>query len=179
MKSDVDIKIRQERQKDYQQIRDLVREAFAHAEHSDGDEHNLIERIRLSPDYIPELSLVAESDDIILGHIMFTRVFVGQTEAIALAPLSVRTDWQRKGIGKLLVAAGHRQARKMGYFCSMVLGNPDYYSKFGYEKASSYGIIAPFDVPDEYYMVCDLGNTGDIPQGNVKYSDAFGISGVL
>ena len=52
MKSDMDIKIRQERQKDYQQIRDLVREAFAHAEHSDGDEHNLIERIRLSPDYI-------------------------------------------------------------------------------------------------------------------------------
>ena len=175
----MDIKIRQERQKDYQQIRDLVREAFAHAEHSDGDEHNLIERIRLSPDYIPELSLVAESDDIILGHIMFSRISVGQTEAIALAPLSVRTDWQRKGIGKLLVAVGHRQARKMGYFCSMVLGNPDYYSKFGYEKTSSYGIIAPFDVPDEYYMVCDLGNTGDIPQGNVKYSDAFGISGVL
>lgn len=175
----MDIKIRQERQKDYQQIRDLVREAFAHAEHSDGDEHNLIERIRLSTDYIPELSLVAESDDIILGHIMFSRISVGQTEAIALAPLSVRTDWQRKGIGKLLVAVGHRQARKMGYFCSMVLGNPDYYSKFGYEKTSSYGIIAPFDVPDEYYMVCDLGNTGDIPQGNVKYSDAFGISGVL
>ena len=110
---------------------------------------------------------------------MFSKISVGQTEAIALAPLSVRTDWQRKGLGKLLVAAGHRQARKMGYFCSMVLGNPDYYSKFGYEKASSYGIIAPFDVPDEYYMVCDLGNTGDIPQGNVKYSDAFGISGVL
>ena len=152
MKSEMDIKIRQERQKDYQQIRDLVREAFAHAEHSDGDEHNLIERIRLSPDYIPELSLVAESDDIILGHIMFSRIFVGQTKAIALAPLSVRTDWQRKGIGKLLVAAGHRQARKMGYFCSMVLGNPDYYSKFGYEKASIYGIIAPFDVPDEYYI---------------------------
>ena len=175
MKSDMDIKIRQERQKDYQQIRDLVREAFAHAEHSDGDEHNLIERIRLSSDYIPELSLVAEFEDIILGHIMFSKIFVGQTEAIAMAPLSVRTNWQRKGIGKLLVAAGHRQARKMGYFCSMVLGNPDYYSKFGYEKASSYGIIAPFDVPDEYYMVCELGKTGNIPQGIVKYSDAFGI----
>ena len=55
----------------------------------------------------------------------------------------------------------------------MVLGNPDYYSKFGYERASSYGIIAPFDVPDEYYMVCDLGNTGDLPKGYVRYSDAF------
>lgn len=73
----MDIKIRQERQKDYQQIRDLVREAFARAEHSDGDEHNLIERIRLFPDYIPELSLVAESDDIILGHIMFSKNICG------------------------------------------------------------------------------------------------------
>lgn len=68
---------------------------------------------------------------------------------------------------------GHKQARKMGYRCSIVLGNPDYYSKFGYERASSYGIIAPFDVPDEYYMVCDLGNNSDLPKGHVKYSDAF------
>lgn len=167
------IQIRQERPEDYQQIRELVRNAFALAEHSDGEEHNLIERMRLSPEYIPELSLVAVSGDIILGHIMFSKISVGQSEAIALAPISVRTDWQRKGIGKLLVTTGHKLARKMEYRCSMVLGNPDYYSKFGYERASSYGIIAPFDVPDEYYMVCDLGNTGDLPKGYVRYSDAF------
>jgi len=50
-----------------------------------------------------------------------------------------------------------------------------YYSKLGYEKASSYGVIAPFDVPDEYYMACDLGKNDDIPKGCVKYSDVFGI----
>ena len=175
MKSDMDIQIRQERQEDYLQIRELVRQAFALSEHSDGDEHNLIERLRLSPEYIPELSLVAVSGDIVLGHIMFSKISVGQTEAIALAPLAVRADMQRRCIGKLLVTAGHELARRMGYSCSVVLGDPSYYSKFGYEKASAYGIIAPFDVPDEYYMVCDLGDTGDIPQGNVKYSDAFGI----
>ena len=70
MKQGLDILIRQERQEDYHQIRKLVREAFALAEHSDGDEHNLIERIRHSPDYIPELSLVAVSGDIVLGHII-------------------------------------------------------------------------------------------------------------
>lgn len=170
-----DIQIRPERQEDYQQVRELVQDAFALAEHSDGDEHDLIERMRLSPEYIPELSLVAVSGDIILGHIMFSKITIGQSEAIALAPLSVRTDWQRKGIGRLLVTAGHELASGMKYTCSVVLGNPLYYSKFGYEKASVYGIIAPFDVPNEYYMVCDLGNTGDIPQGNVIYSDAFGI----
>lgn len=173
MISDMYIQIRQERPEDYQQIRELVRNAFALAEHSDGEEHNLIERMRLSPEYIPELSLVAVSGDIILGHIMFSKISVGQSEAIALAPISVRTDRQRKGIGKLLVTTGHKLARKMGYRCSMVLGNPDYYSKFGYERASSYGIIASFDVPDEYYRVCDLGNTGDLPKGYVRYSDAF------
>ena len=175
MKQDFDIQIRQEKQEDYQQLRELVREAFALAEHSDGDEQNLIERIRHSSDYIPELSLVAVSGDIILGHIMFSRISVGQSEAIALAPLSVRTDWQRKGIGRLLVTAAHGLALKMGYSCSVVLGNPDYYSKFGYEKASNYGIIAPFDVPDEYYMVCTLDKNCDIPKGYVKYSDAFGL----
>lgn len=175
MKSDMEIKIRPERPEDYQQVRELVRDTFALAEHSDGDEHNLIERIRLSPDYIPDLSLVAVSDDIVLGHIMFSRISVGQSEAIALAPLSVRTDWQRKGIGKLLVTAGHRQARKMGYSCSVVLGNPDYYSKFGYERASNYGIIAPFDVPSEYYMVSKLDKNRNLPKGYVEYSDAFGL----
>ena len=118
MISDMYIQIRQERPEDYQQIRELVRDAFALAEHSDGEEHNLIERMRLSPEYIPELSLVAVSGDIILGHIMFSKISVGQSEAIALAPISVRTDRQRKGIGKLLVTTGHKLARKMGYRCS-------------------------------------------------------------
>lgn len=171
----MEMQIRQERTEDHQQIRELVSEAFALAEHSDGDEQDLVERIRNSPEYIPELSLVAISSDIVLGHIMFSKIYVGQSEAIALAPLAVRTDMQRKGIGKSLVTAGHKLARRMGYSCSVVLGNPLYYSKFGYEKASAYGIIAPFEVPDDYYMVYGLDNTDDIPQGNVKYSDAFGI----
>lgn len=175
MKQNLDIHLRQERQEYFQQIRELVREAFSHAEHSDGDEHNLIERIRLSSDYIPELSLVAVSGGIICGHIMFSKIYVGQSEAIALAPLSVRPGWQRNGIGKLLVTSAQGLAGKMGYSCSVVLGDPDYYSKFGYEKASNYGIIAPFDVPDDFYMVCELDKNCEIPKGNVKYSVAFGL----
>lgn len=175
MKQSPDIQIRQERQEDFQQVRDLVREAFALAEHSDGDEHNLIERIRLSSGYIPELSLVAVAGDFVLGHVMFSKISVGQSEAVALAPLAVRFGKQREGIGKLLVMAGHGLARKMGYPCSVVLGNPDYYSKFNYERASNYGITVPFEVPEDYYMVCCLVKNGAIPSGSVIYSDAFGV----
>lgn len=175
MKKDLDIQIRNEKQDDYQQIEELVRNAFKLAKYSDGDEHNLIGRIRQSSDYLPNLSLVAVSGDIVLGHIMFSRIFIGNSVAIALAPLSVRPDWQRKGIGKLLVMKGQELASQMGYSCSLVLGNPDYYSKFGYEKASDYGIIAPFEVPDEYYMVCAFDKNCAIPKGHVKYSEAFGL----
>lgn len=171
----MDIKIRLEQPEDYTQIRELVRDAFALAEHSDGDEHKLIDRIRLSSEYIPELSLVAVAGDIVCGHIMFSRISVGHSDAIALAPLAVRHDCQRMGIGKLLVMSGHEKALRMGYSCSVVLGNPGYYSKFGYKKASNHGIIAPFDVPKDYYMVCNLDDNRDIPQGNVEYSDAFGL----
>lgn len=171
----MDIEIRQERQEDYQQIRELVIDAFALADHSGGDEYDLIERLRHTPEYIPELSLVAVFEDLIVGHIMFSRISVGQSVAIALAPLAIRPDRQRKGIGRQLVTVGHGLGRRMGYACSVVLGNPCYYSKFGYEKASNYGIIAPFDVPDECQMVCGLDANSDILQGCVSYSEAFGL----
>ncbi|MBO4943967.1 MAG: N-acetyltransferase [Muribaculaceae bacterium] len=175
MKSNFDIQIRPEREEDYLQIRELVEEAFARADHSDGDEQNLIERIRQAPEYIPELSLVAVSGAAVLGHVMLSRITIGQADAVALAPLAVIPSRQREGIGKLLVDAGHAQARKMRYACSVVLGDPRYYSRFGYEMASRFGIIPPFDVPEGYYMACILGRCGSVPKGCVKYSKAFGL----
>ena len=77
MVEDCKIYIRQERPEDYSEIRSLVKEAFAMAEHSDGDEHNLIDRIRMSDEYIPELSLVAVMDDAVVGHIMFSKILIG------------------------------------------------------------------------------------------------------
>lgn len=175
MKSDFDIQILPEREEDYLHIRALVEEAFARADHSDGDEQNLVERIRQTPEYIPELSLVAVSGDTVLGYVMFSRIKIGHADAVALAPLAVSPSRQREGIGELLVDAGHAQARKMGYTCSVVLGDPRYYSRFGYEKASRFGITPPFDVPDEYYMGCILSIGSSVPNGCVKYSAAFGL----
>ena len=173
MVEDCKIYIRQERPEDYSEIRSLVKEAFAMAEHSDGDEHNLIDRIRMSDEYIPELSLVAVMDDAVVGHIMFSKILIGNETAIAPAPVSVSVGFQRMGIGKLLINTGQEIARALGYTCSVVLGSPDYYARFGYGKASAFGVVPPFDVNDEYYMVCRLAER-DVPRGVVRYSKAFG-----
>lgn len=171
------IRIRREREEDYGLISALVKDAFATAAHSDGDEHNLICRIRETAEYIPELSLVAMSGDNLVGHIMFSRICIGDNDALALAlaPLAVAPCMQGRGVGALLINSGHRIARCMGYVLSVVLGDPAYYGRFGYRNASAYGITAPFSIPDEYYMVCHLTDDTAIMPGKVKYSQAFGL----
>ena len=98
--------IRQEKPEDYRQVEQVVEQAFAHAEHTDHDEHNLVARLRGSEAFIPELSLVAEQDGRIVGHILFTKLKVGQTTQLALAPLAVHPDFQRQGIGGALIEEG-------------------------------------------------------------------------
>lgn len=165
--------IRQEQPEDFDTIRRIVKEAFADAEHTDGDEHNLVDRLRLTGDYIPELSLIAEIKGTAAGHIMFSRIFIGDAEALALAPLSVLPAYQKQNIGHTLIMAGHKKAKALGYRCSIVLGSPAYYPKCGYQPAHTFGIIPPFEVPEEFYMVCPLN--APVPQGVVRYSPAFGI----
>ncbi len=165
--------VREEREADFDAIRQVVMEAFASAEHSDGDEYALVERLRQTDDYIPALSLVAEWGGEVVGHIMFSRISIGNTEAIALAPLAVLPSFQDRGIGKELIMAAHQRAQELGYCCSVVLGSPGYYSRYGYVPASIYGITSPFDVPSEFYMVCPFHLP--VPVGMVTYSDAFGL----
>ncbi|MCD8391952.1 MAG: N-acetyltransferase, partial [Cloacibacillus porcorum] len=85
--------------------------AFENAEHRDGTEHELVARLRKSGVFVPELSLVAEEEGRIVGHIMFTRIGLGEARALALAPLSVLPEFQRRGVGSRLMAEGHRIAK--------------------------------------------------------------------
>ena len=102
----------------------LKQDTFKHAEHTDGDEHNLVERLRKSDAFIPELSLVASADNKIVGHILFTKIKVGKTTQLALAPLTVSQQFQKQGIGSLLVKTGHNIAKTMEFEYSILLGNP-------------------------------------------------------
>ncbi len=167
--------IRQERREDYEGVYRLIAEAFAAAEHADGNEPDLTEALRRGSAFIPELSLVAEREGRLAGHILFTRARVGEDEVLVLAPLSVRPEYQRQGIGSALVAEGHRIARKLGYSYSLVLGSEKYYPKFGYVPAETLGIQVPEGIPSENFMALRLRGDAKPICGAVVYAKEFGM----
>lgn len=169
------MRIREEGPKDYEAVYELVKEAFASAEHADGNEADLVSALRNSEAFLPRLSLVAESNEKIIGHILFTKAKVGNEEVLALAPLSVHPAYQRRGVGKALIIKGHEIAKELGYGYSVVLGSDAYYPKFGYRKASDFGIKAPFDVPKANFMAIRLKENAKPVQGVMKYAKEFGI----
>lgn len=173
MELPMSVTIRPESPEDFPAIHDLVRRAFEHAEHADGDEQHLVDRLRRSREYIPELSLVAEEDGRIVGHIMFSRVKVGEAAALALAPLAVLPSHHGRGIGGALVRRGHELARALGWEFVILLGHAGYYPRFGYRPASSFGIVSPFEAPEEAFMAVKLGGDADRLPGMVAYSPAF------
>lgn len=169
------LKIRQENEKDYEQVYNVIKSAFEQTEHSDGNEQDLVNALRKSKSFIPEISLVAEINGKIIGHILFTKVKVGEITALALAPLAVLPEYQRKGVGSKLIAEGQKKAAKLNYDYSIVLGSNKYYPKFGYIPASKYNIKAPFEVDDELFMAVKLRENAKAVCGTVEYDDAFGI----
>lgn len=173
--SNMDIIIRQEIKSDSDKIYNVVKSAFENAEHTDHDEHNLVARLRKSKAFIPELSLVADQDGEIVGHIMFTKIKVGKHIALALAPLSVLPKMQSQGIGGKLIERGHEIAKELGFTLCVLLGHAMYYPRFGYIPASNLGIQAQFDVPDDAFMVKQLVVNTDI-SGAVKYPNEFFVN---
>lgn len=166
--------IRKETTEDINEVYHVVKKAFENAEHSDHDEHHLVNRLRSSSHFIPELSLVAEFNGSIVGHILFTEITVGDDTLIALAPVAVLPEMQNKGIGTRLIIEGHNIASNLGYRGSVVLGHASYYPKFGYKKASQYGITAPFEVSDDNFMALELKDGGlSEVQGVVEYAKEF------
>ena len=169
------LEIRQENKEDYEVIYNLVKIAFETAEHSDGNEQDLVVELRDSNNFIPQLSLVAVQDNKIVGYILFTKIKIGKYEELALAPLAILPEYQKQGIGKQLIEKGHQIAKKLGYHYSVVLGSQTYYPKSGYVPAIEYGIKAPFEVPNENFMAIKLNHTDKEIIGIVEYAKEFGI----
>lgn len=167
--------IRRETGANHSRVYEVVKSAFASAEHSDGNEQDLIVKLRASGAFVPELSLVAVENGNIVGHILFTKADVAGHTVLALAPLSVLPVYQRKGIGLALIAEGHRIAKELGFDYSIVLGHAEYYPKAGYCPASRYGIKAPFDVHDENFMAIKLNPAAGPLYGTIRYDAAFGL----
>ncbi|QUG84940.1 GNAT family N-acetyltransferase [Bacillus nitratireducens] len=171
------VTIRQEQKNDYRKTEEVVQQAFLNEEFSDKKEHELVKRIRECDAFIPELSLVAV-DEGIVGHILLSKITIEQdgtsVESLALAPVSVARGHQKKGIGGKLIGAALEKAKELGYGAVVVLGHPEYYPKFGFKKACDWNIKAPFEVPDEVFMVMELReNALEGVEGVVQYSSAF------
>lgn len=170
----MNIIIREENNKDFNEVYDVVRLAFENAEHTDHNEHNLVNKLRDSDAFIKELSLVAENDGKIIGHTMLTKIKIGKHTSLALAPLAVLPKYHGLGVGKKLVLEGHKIAKELGYSSVVIVGDPNYYSRFGYEPASKLGIKAPFEVPDENFMAVELIENGlKNVSGEVIYAKEF------
>ncbi|MDQ3760813.1 MAG: N-acetyltransferase [Actinomycetota bacterium] len=139
------------------------------------DEADLVDAVRHTESFLPELSLAAWDVDHLVGHILFSGA---QLEAgapvLALAPMAVLPDRQRRGIGSLLVEAGLERARATEFQLVVVLGHPEYYPRFGFVPAARYGILAPFPVPGEAWMAVPLPSYQRCARGRVVYPAAFG-----
>lgn len=153
-------KIRRETVVEYPEIYNLIETAFKTAKVSDGDEQDFTDRLRSGGNYIPQLALVAEADNRLIGHIMFTKTYVTRSDGsrfdtLLVAPLSVLQEYRGQGIGAALMKEGLRLAKEMGYKTAFLCGDPDYYSRRGYKPTHLYGIHHE-SIPDEYVMVYEL-----------------------
>jgi len=105
------------------------------------------------------LSLVATSHDRIVGHILFTPVSIEppvDRRIAGLAPMAVHPAHQRSGIGGQLIRAGLEECRRHGYSAVVVLGHPDYYPRFGFVPANTFGLTCEFPSPPEAFMAIEL-----------------------
>ena len=163
--------IRKESAKDVSGIRRVHETAFGQPA-----EARLVDALR-DADAVT-LSLLAELDDQVVGHILFSPAVVvsgySESPAVALAPVAVSPEYQKQGIGSALIEQALTELRDAGHGLVIVLGHPDYYPRFGFVPASRFGISCPFDVPDEVFMVHVLRESA-APQGGgiVRYHAAF------
>jgi putative acetyltransferase len=138
-------------------------------------EANLVDALRARAD--PIVSLVAEDNGAILGHIMFSPVALSEHPALrimGLAPMAVAPEHQRKGIGSALVYAGLDQCKQLGFGAVVVLGHPAYYPRFGFSRSTRFGIGCEYDVPEDVFMVVEL-HAGFLrgASGTIQYHAAF------
>ena len=160
--------VRAERSGDETAIADVTRRAFEHHPHSDQTEHLIIERLRRQGAL--EISLVAESDGKIVGHIAFSPIGMssGADGWFGLGPVSVDPAHQGQGIGRALIDAGLDKLREQRATGCVVMGDPDLYTKFGFLHQIQLKLP---DCAPQYFLA--LGLSGPVPSGIVAYHAAF------
>jgi len=164
------MKIRQEMPNDHQAVYQINAAAFGRE-----DEANLVDALRSAD--VPMISLVAETEDEIIGHALFTPVVIPGWESaalMALGPIAVLPDRQRQGVGTALVEAGLEACCTRGCAAVFVLGHPTYYPRFGFVPSAHFDIDSEFGVPEEVFMAQELVDGAlEGVSGTVHYHPAF------
>lgn len=154
------MRIRTATEEDYNKIYDLVKTAFMTAQVSDGKEQEFVNELRKREGYIPKLELVMEEDGELTGHIMLTQISIrtddGEKAALLVAPLCVREEFRNQGFGGALMREGLTKAVEMGYQSTFLVGNPDYYVRFGFKQINDYGIKNESGIPNEFVLGCEI-----------------------
>jgi len=162
--------IRDERPEDAAAVRAIEVGAFGQPGEAD-----LVDALRAEPGVV---SLVAESDGVLVGHLLLSPVTVEGTstwKALALGPMAVTPSQQRSGIGSALVEASLKRAQSEGVPAVIVLGHPEYYPRFGFVPAAPHGFHCKWEVPSEVYRVAllDAARVATLGGGFVRYHSAF------
>jgi putative acetyltransferase len=137
----------------------------------------MVDEIRRSAGYVPELSFVAEANGTVVGHTMLSYVGLDGSprRLLELAPMAVHPDHQRRGIGSALARAALAAADERGEPLVLVLGHPTYYPRFGFRPASELGLAPPSaEIPDEAFMTVPLKRYDESIRGRVVFPPAFG-----
>lgn len=164
--------VRQELSSDAAAIHDLTRGAFLNAPHTAHTEQFIVDALRKAGALA--ISLVAEQEGEVVGHVAVSPVSIsdGSEGWYGLGPISVKPELQRKGIGSLLMQSALRLLQEQGAAGCVLVGDPAYYSRFGFKPESS--LILP-DVPPEYFQTLSFGPS--FPSGVVTFHEAFGARG--
>lgn len=174
----MEIDIRQEIQTDYPIVFNLIEQAFRSEIVSDHKEQFLVQRLRKSDGFIPQLSLVAVVNNEIIGYILLSKISI-KTDmesiiSLALAPVAVLPSFQKRGIGGKLIEEAHHIAKELGYQSIILLGHEKYYPKFGYLPLHEFNISLPFEASKENCMAIELvPNALKNIEGSVIYPKEF------
>ena len=158
------MEIRPESPGDHPQVRHVHLTSFP-----DATEADLGDRLRSDGDAV--ISLAAHENGLLVGHVMFSRMSA-PFKALGMAPVAVLPEWRRKGIAAALIRSGIEQARTQGWEGIFVLGDPDYYSRFGFDVEMAKNFQSAYAGP--YLMALNLqGNELPTGVGRIDYAPAF------
>lgn len=165
---ELDIQVRNETQRDVEEIHRVTELAFRDTPHTDHTEQFIVKALRRSEALA--VSLVAESNGEVVGHIAISPVNIADGSAgwFGLGPVSVVPEHQGQGVGSKLMRSALADLEATGAAGCVVLGDPDYYGRFGFNVIE--GLVFP-GVPAEYFQAISFD--GSFPQGEVAYHEAF------